>query len=195
MILILIFSSVLFSQDDTVKGSPKFRKVSIGGIFISVGTGLNIPLGEFNNNSNPVFGLLGRIEYSSTSIFPLVIGGEVTYFGYNGEDEFKALNLLSGFSTRIISYGLTADFSLSNYLGSTYTIPFITADIKYNSIKREISPAARLQNLPESESKFSGGLGLGFTLFIFDFYVKYTYMKDVSTFGAFTKIKIPAIRF
>lgn len=180
---------------DTTKPVTQRKKFSLGGIFISAGTGLNVPLKKFYENSTPTFGILGRLEYSSYSIFPLIFGGEVTYFSYNGDDEFKTLNLLSNFRTKILSYGLSIEYTLSKLLNSSYTIPFVTVDVKSNNIKREYDEDASFTDLPRTESKISIGGGIGFTLFVLDFYVKYNYMKDLSNFGVYTKIKFPVIRF
>jgi hypothetical protein len=180
---------------DTTRPVTKRKSFSLGGIFISAGTGLNVPLKKFYENSTPAFGILGRLEYSSYSIFPFVTGGVVTYFSYIGDDEFKSLNLLSSYRTKILSYGLSIEYTLSKLLNSSYTIPFVTVDVKSNNIKREYDDKASITDLPRTESKISIGGGVGFTLFVLDFYVKYNYMKDLSNFGVYTKIKFPVIRF
>lgn len=182
-------------QQDTAKNEVKPKNVSISGIFAGIGTGLSLPIAEFHSTSNPVFGILGRIEYSSTTIFPVVIGSEISYFSYSGIDNYLTQNYLTSFQTKILSFGLTAEVSLSRFLKSYYTIPFICLDVKTNSIKRVISGSSTLPDVPLKESRISIGAGLGFTLFVLDFYVKYNYMKNLSSFGVFTKIKFPVLRF
>jgi hypothetical protein len=180
---------------DSNKSKSKTRKFTAGGIFLNIGTGLNVPLRTFNENSSPTFGILGRLEYSSTAIFPFVIGGEITYFSYIPDAQFKTLNLLSTFRTRIVSLGLNVEYSLARLFNTPYSIPFITLDVKTNSIKREIDEGRTLEGLPAKESRISYGVGVGTTLFIFDFYVKYNFMKEFSYFGAYAKMRIPVIRF
>lgn len=190
----ILSGSSLIPQDTTKKESKK-RKVSISGIFLSAGGGLSVPIAQFNSTSNPKFGILGRIEYSSTSIFPVVVGGEISYFSYTGSDNYKTKYFLTTFNTKILSVGLTLDVTFSRLLKSYYTIPFICLDLKTNSIKRDISGHSSLPDVPVKESKISVGAGFGFTLFVMDFYVKYNYMKELSSIGVFTKIKFPVIRF
>lgn len=180
---------------DTTKPKSKSKKFSLSGFFLSIGGGLSVPVAGFNRNSDVAFGFLGRIEFSSTSIFPLIIGGEFNYFSYPGADQFKTLNVIDVYKTRILSYGLTVEYTLSKLLYSSYTIPFLTLDVKNNMIKREYDNGANLEELPREETKFSVGAGAGFTLFVFDFLVKYNYMKSLSNIGVYTKIKIPIIRF
>jgi len=180
---------------DTSKPKIKTKGFSLSGFYISAGGGLSVPVAEFNQNSDVGFGYLGRLEYSSTSIFPLIIGGEVNYFTYQGADQFKTLNLLTGYKTKILSYGLSLEYTLSKLLNSSYTIPFFTIDVKNNVIKREYDDGAILEGLPREETKISVGAGGGFTLFIFDFVIKYNYMKSISNVGVYAKIKIPVIKF
>jgi hypothetical protein len=179
---------------DTTKQVTKEKKISLGGIFLSAGTGISVPIHSFQEYSNVSFGILSRLEYSSSAIFPFVIGAEIDYFKYIGSDNYKTINLLAGLQTKIFSYGLTIEYVLSKLFSSSYTIPYLTLDVKNNSINREYDLTADLP-LSRKESKISIGFGFGFTLFIFDFYTKYNYMKDVSNFGVYMKVKIPVIRF
>jgi hypothetical protein len=182
-------------MQDTTRPKIKSKRFSLSGFFVSVGGGLSVPVSGFNENSDVSFGLLGRLEFSSTSIFPLIIGGEVNYFIYPGADQFKTLNVITGFKTRVLSYGLSLEYTLSKLLNSSYTIPFFAIDVKNNTIKREYDDNASLEGLPREETRFSVGAGGGFTLFVFDFVIKYNYMKSLSNIGVYTKIKIPVIRF
>ena len=129
-----------------------------------------------------------------SSIFPFVIGGEVSYFSYSGSDNYLSQNYLTTFQTKIFSFGLNTEFSLSNIIKTDYTVPFITLDIKSNRIKRVISGYNPI-NVPGSESRISIGLGAGFTLFVMDIYVKYNYMKNLSSIGAFTKVRFKIFQF
>ena len=183
-------------QQDSTRNESTTKKISIGGIFLSAGFGLSIPLAQFNSTSNSKFGLLGRVEYSSTTIFPFVIGGEISYFSYSGADNYLTQNFLNTFQSKIFGAGLVIDFALSRFLKSYYTNPFVTLTLKSNSINRVISGnGTTLPNVPTHERKTSVGLGLGFTIFVVDLYLQYTYMKDLTSIGIFSKIKIPVIRF
>lgn len=170
-------------------------KRSISAIFLGLGGGINIPMNVFNETAVPTFGILGRLEFSSTGIFPFVIGGEVDYFSYNAPDEFKTINQLSSYKTKILSFGLNIDYSMAKLFRSSFTMPFLSIDVKSNNIKREYDEGREFEGLPLTESKISIGAGFGFTVFILDFSVKYNYMKNNSFIGVTTKTKFPVIRF
>jgi hypothetical protein len=193
VLFLLIFTSRITAQD-TLK-TQSTRKVTIGGIFLSLGGGIDIPVGSFKDNSNVTFGILGRLEYTSTTIFPFVIGGEIDYFSHKGADDFITRNLLNTFDTRILSAGLNVEIVLSKFIRTPYTTLFLTLDVKTNFISREYDENKTIENMPLKDTKISIGAGAGFTVFIFDFYCKYNYMKDLSNIGVYTKLKIPVIRF
>lgn len=170
-------------------------KKTISAIFLGLGGGLGIPLSPFKNNSNVTFGALGRVEFGSTAIFPFVIGVELDYFSYPGADEFETQNLINSLKTKILSYGLNIEYSMAKLVRSSFTTLFLTADVKNNQINREYDSDTNFVDLPREESKISFGGGIGFTLFIFDIYGKYNYMKGNSNIGVYIKTKFPVIRF
>ena len=191
----LLYGSDNLFQDTTKPKQKKSKSFSLHGIFLSIGGGLSVPLSDFNAYSNVSYGILGRMEYSSTAIFPFVIGGEIDYFTYAGYDLYKTLHLLNNLDTKILSYGLNIEYTFSRLLNSSYTIPFLTIDVKNNIIKREYDENVTIDELQRKQTKISVGGGIGFTLFVFDFVVKYNYMKTLSNIGVYTKVKIPVIRF
>ncbi|MGA2668495.1 MAG: hypothetical protein ABSF32_06205 [Ignavibacteria bacterium] len=181
--------------EDTVKNPKKSSNIKLSGIFLNLGFGLDVPLRDLSTSSNPTFGILGRIEYGSTIIFPFVPGIEIDYFSYAGSDNFITPLLLNSFRTKILSFGLSIEYTLAKLLNSSYTIPFIAFDIKTNKITRVIDPPTVNTGFPVNDSKISAGLGFGFTLFIFDFYTKYNFMKELSNLGFYVKIKFPVAQF
>jgi hypothetical protein len=191
----LLYGSSNNFQDTTKPKKKKVKSFSLHGIFVSVGGGLSIPLSDFNAYSNVSYGILGRLEYSSTVIFPFVIGGEIDYFTYAGYDLYKTLHRLNNLDTTILSYGLSIEYTLARLLNSSYTTPFLALDVKNNIIKREYDDNVTIDELQRNQTKVSVGAGFGFTLFVLDFVVKYNYMKTLSNIGVYTKIKFPVIRF
>lgn len=183
----------VFFQDTTKKKLVTSK--SISAIFISFGGGIAVPLAKFKENSDVTFGILGRLEFASTSIYPFIVSAQVDYFSYPGADEFKTTNLLSNFRTKILAFGLNIEYPLSKLFRSSFTMPFLTIDVKSNRIKREYDESRNLDGLLREEQKISVGAGVGMTLFILDFFLKYNYMKDNSFIGVYTKTKIPVIKF
>jgi hypothetical protein len=183
-----------YGFSDSVSGKLVTKK-SISALFLTIGGGIAVPLDTFKTYANVTFGVLGRLEFASTSIFPFVIGAQVDYFSYSGQDEYKTINLLSNLKTMILGIGLSVEYSLAKVVKSSFTMPFLAVDVKTNMITREYDDNRTIENLPREESKVSIGAGIGMTIFVLDFVAKYNYMKDNSYVGVYAKMKVPVIRF
>lgn len=179
---------------DSLEKKPVTKK-TINAIFLGLGGGLSIPLGKFKDYSKATFGILGRVEFASTSIFPFVIGAQVDYFSFDAPDDFKSVNSLTTYKTKVLAFGLNIDYSLSKLIRSSFTMPYLTAIVKGNFAEREYDEGRSLAGLTRKQTLLSVGAGLGMTLFIFDFFAVYNYIKDNSFIGVYTKTKFPIIRF
>lgn len=201
VIATLVFSigSIGYAQNaeiDTSKKYESYYKISkSGGIFIAPVLGAEFPIKDLNSNSKYAFSFGGRIEYSSLNIYPFVIGAIIQYQNHAGSDDFKTQYLLNSLNTKITSFGLSVDFLLNKYLKSSFTIPFIFAEIRTMNVKREVSPEANIPNLKSTESVIGFGGGFGFTLYIFDIYTTYLSAKDYSTISIKTRFRLPLIKF
>ncbi|MBN1632542.1 MAG: hypothetical protein JW917_00075 [Ignavibacteria bacterium] len=199
-LFLLFFPVILCSQDEgTVKIDSlrklKSDKLEPSGLFFSAGLGIDIPFLNFSDNSSTSLCLGARVEYSSLKIYPFVIGLSYQYQGNEGSDDFKTINLLNGLKTTIHSVGLGFDINLNKYLKSSFTIPFLTLEVKYLMAQREINPETALQDFLRKESLIGFSGGLGFTLYVFDIYGTYTHAKNYSSFAVRTRFRIPIIKF
>lgn len=200
ILLILLFPVLLFSQDEgTLKKDSVIKLVSDkpvpAGIFISAGIGADIPFSDFSDNSATALLLNARVEYSSLKLYPFNFGFSYQYQKNEGNEEFNTTNLLNGSNTTIHSLGIGFDLILNKYLKSSFTIPFLTLEVKYLMAQREISPENALPEIPRKESVLGFSGGLGFTLYIFDIYGTYTNAKNYSSFAVRTRFRIPVLRF
>lgn len=201
-IIILIFFSLYnlsysqVNETDTLKitkSSMKVKKTS--GIFISPTLGAELPIKNLNENSKYTFSFGGKLEYSSLSIYPVVIGATFQYQSHSGADDFKTKYILNSLNTKITSFGLSVDILLNKYLKSSFTIPFVFVEVKSLSVKREISPEINSTNLVTTDNTIGFGGGFGFTLYIFDIYTSYLSAKDYSTISIKTRFRLPLLKF
>lgn len=199
VILLLISFNVIAQENvkDTTKKSSLIQRnpKKPGGIFIAPVLGAEFPTGEFASNSKYSFCFGGRLEYSSLYIYPFVIGATIQYQNHDGSDDFKTLHLINNMSTKILSFGGSVDMLLNKYLKSSYTIPFIFAEVKMLNINREVSPPENFPNLKATDNVIAIGGGAGFTLYIFDIYFTWLSAKEYNTFSVRTRFRIPLIKF
>ena len=204
-IIFLFFINISYSQVDTTKNNPITVQDSVinygsysqklNGIFIAPFMGLDWPVKNFNNTSKSAFTYGIKLEFASFKLYPVILGLSYKYQSNPGKDDFMTAQLLNSFDTKISSFGLTADILLNKYLHSNFTLPFISLEVKYMSVKRIISPSTNLLNYNTSDNLIGITVGAGLTLSIFDIYGGYTFAKDYSSAGIMTRIHFALIKF
>ena len=221
-IIILIFTSICYSNSlysqfinkqyqnifqpkDTLKSVQSKDSVKSilrksdsnkpGGIFLVPTIGFVFPVKEFKNNSKTGINLGIKLEFASIKIYPLVIGISYNVTKTKGSDEYKTVNLLTAFDTKITSFGGGVDVILSKFLHSNFTIPYIILEGTYYKIKRTVTPTSLTFN-PKTEDSFFGITGgFGVTLYIFDIYLKYNFAKEFTNISANLRIRFPVVKF
>ncbi|MCX6164110.1 MAG: hypothetical protein NTU73_04500 [Ignavibacteriae bacterium] len=199
IIILICLGPSIFAQGNEVdtikKQEPQLKMKKTGGIFISPILGAEFPIKDLHTNSKYTFCLGGKLEYSSLSIYPFVIGATIQYQNHGGADDFKTKYLINSLNTKITSFGVSFDILLNKYLKSSFTIPFVFIEVRSISVKREVSPEANFPNLKSSDNTIGFGGGVGFTLYIFDIYTTYLSAKDYSTISIKTRFRFPLLKF
>lgn len=193
--LFLSYGSIFSQQDSSVTISSKKGTTNPGGIFISPTLSAVYPSGDFSQIAKIAAQFGVRLEYSSKKIYPFVIGALFEVTKHNGKDDYMTANLLTTLSTKTTSFGGSIDIILSKYLKTNFTIPFATLEVKYINATTTVTPVENVPNLVLSQSEIAYGGGLGFTLYIFDIYAKYSYSKSYSTFSVNTRFHFPIVKF
>jgi len=193
--LFFSYSSIFSQQDSSVTISSKKGTTNPGGIFISPTLSAVYPSGDFSQIGKLAAQFGVRLEYSSKKIYPFVIGALFEVAKHNGKDDYMTTNLLTTLSTKTTAVGGSVDIILSKYLKTNFTIPFATLEVKYISATTSVTPAENVPDLVLSQGEIAYGGGLGFTLYIFDIYAKYSYSKSYSTFSVNTRFHFPVIKF
>ncbi len=197
--LLLGLNALTYSQekeiDTTRKIETKYKIKKASGIFITPVLGAEFPIKDLHSNSKYTFSFGGRLEYSSLTIYPFVVGATVQYQNHSGSDDFKTAYLINSLNTKITSFGLSVDMLLNKYLKSSFTIPFVFLEARYVTVNRETSPESNFPNYKSSDNTVGFGGGFGFTLYIFDIYTTYLSAKDYSTVSIKTRFRFPLIKF
>lgn len=197
--LLLGLNAMAYSQekeiDTTKKFETKFKIKKASGIFIAPVLGAEFPVKDLHSNSKYTFSFGGRLEYSSLSIYPFVVGATVQYQNHSGSDDFKTVYLINSLNTKITSFGLSLDLLLNKYLKSSFTIPFVFLEARYVTVNREASPESNFPDYKSSDNTVGFGGGFGFTLYIFDIYTTYLSAKDYSTVSVKTRFRLPLVKF
>ena len=204
ILIILIAQLKAEAQDST--GAVNVAKDSVAkmlvsdnpkpsGIFVAPLFGLSIPIQKLHQNSTSAFNYGVRLEFASIHIYPIVIGVSFQSQKFKGSDNYKTMNLLNDFQTKVTTFGLGVDVLLNKYLKTSFTLPFITIEGKYIKVTRTILPDIELPDIKKDDSVMGASVGLGFTLFIFDVYGNYTYAKDYSNIAMQLRLHLPLLKF
>ncbi len=183
---------------DTLKGAPKktpAQKVNIGGLFLSPTLGIAFPTGTFGDLSNSGFFYGFKLELGFSKLYPFVFGVIYENQSNPGNAEFTTSNFLTQFDTEITYLGGGVDILLNKYLKSDFTAPILSLEFKFADVVRTVTPDNLVPEIVREESIFTYGVGLAFTLYIFDVGGKYTFAGDYSSVTFNARIHIPIVRF
>lgn len=184
-------------DDSAVVKSEKSetKKISFGGIFISPTIGASFPIGSFANYSKSglVYGFKAEIAFNK--LYPFVFGFVYEYQNNPGNPEFTSTNVLNTYDTKITAIGGSVDFILNKYIKSNFTSPVITLEVKYASVKKDISPITNIPDIPGDKNLLTYSAGIGFTIYVLDLVSKYTFASEYSNLNFQARIHIPLIKF
>ncbi|MBL0108305.1 MAG: hypothetical protein IPP52_13730 [Ignavibacteria bacterium] len=187
------------NTNDTIKGKlgkSSVRKTNVGGLFIAPSIGVSFPMGKFGDYSNAglIYGAKAELAYSR--LYPFIFGFVYEYQKFPGNGEFTTSNSLTQYDTKITSIGGSLDIVLNKFLHSNFTTPVLMLEVKYAKITKDISPLP-VNNLviPGDANLLTYSGGMGFTIYILDLCVKYTYASEYSNLTFQAKFHFPVFKF
>lgn len=171
------------------------EKTYFGGIFLSPSIGISYPVGTFRDYSKSglIYGI--KAEIGLSRLYPFVFGFVYEYQKNNGDADYITTNFLTYYDTKITYIGGSVDFILSKYIKTSFTMPVLSAEIKYASIVKEIGAENSTAIVPINESTMTYSAGLAFTLYVFDIYSRYTFAGDYSNLTLLFRMHIPLVKF
>lgn len=171
------------------------QKVNMGGLFIAPFVGVSFPLGVFGDYSNSGVTYGAKAELAYSRLYPFVFGFIYEKQKNKGNADFTTVNALTQFDTEITWMGGSLDIILNKFIKSDFTIPVLSAEVKYATVKRTINPPNNSLNLETETSLLTYSAGLAFTIYVFDINSRYTFAKDYSNLSFQIRMHIPLIRF
>ena len=73
------------------------------GVFLTVGLGPRVPVGDFSNTTDLGYGIVADISYTDSDHFPFFIFARLGFEQYPGSQDFYISSDYSNFSTMITS--------------------------------------------------------------------------------------------
>lgn len=174
-VILFLFISQSFAQE-------------ISGIFVSPYVGARFPLEEASKKHKTGFSFGGSLEYG-TSALPFIMKVEFQYTHFPQKSLFQ--NQYENKSITGVGVGL--DYLFYPLIASeTILTPFISVDITYNYIERQIlTYTYRFETFSKQEQKLGFAFGGGFSFFLVEFTLKYYYLIYEPYIGIDYKLRLP----
>lgn len=160
----------------------------ISGIFVSPYVGARFPLEDASKKHKTGFSFGGSLEYGTSALpFIMKVEFQYTHFPQKSilQNQYESKSITGvGFGLDYLFYPLIAS--------ETILTPFISVDISYNYIERQIlTYTYRFENFSKQEQKFGFAFGGGFSFFLVEFTLKYYYLIYEPYIGIDYKLRLP----
>jgi hypothetical protein len=172
--------------------SPQEDKAE--GVFLAIGVGPRLPIGDFANSSDLGYGFNFELSYTNTDYIPFFIFAKAGYETYPGSQSFYQQTDYSNFSTNAlpISAGLRYYFKplLENIV---LIIPIIEASVDYTYYKtlNQFKPSSLKSNFTDNNSKLGFSIGGGFSMFMMEILAAYNYNTSNQFIALDLKVRLP----
>ncbi len=164
------------------------------GLFLSLGIGPRIPVGEFAKSHNLGIGFDVGVSYTDNFYIPVFFYGKIGYQHYPGLQNYYKISELSSISTNIICFDAGVRFYLPPIVKNIVVVmPIIEAGASYyfSSTFNQFKLSAGKLNFADDSSKFGFHIAGGVSVFLLDVMVHYTYLQKSQNMAVDMRLRIP----
>lgn len=186
IILIVLINSSIHSQI--------FSPGQAQGLFMSVGIGPKIPVGDYSDSHNIGVGSDITFSYTNNKIAPLFIYNKIGFEHFPGRQNFYKTSAYSSISSNVIYIYPGVRLFLPPIIDQDFLLmPIIEAGAswawfeKYHQFKID----SGLSNYTENDTKWGFHIGAGFSMFLLDVITYYNYFHDHQYLSFDLKLRIP----
>lgn len=185
-IILILCGSVINAQS--------FINAEARGLFMSLSTGIRIPIADLSDKHIPGIGYDVTFSYTDNRVIPVFLYTRFSYLNFPGSQDFYKNSNYSNLSSSVyaIQPGIRFFYPpvIKNIvilmpvmeLGATYAI--------FNNL-HQFKIGSGLKNFEESNSKFGFHAGAGFSMFLIDVMAFYNYLPDNQYVSFDFRIRIP----
>lgn len=164
------------------------------GLFMSVGVGPRIPVGDFSESHNIGSGLDVTFSYTDNIIIPLFIYSTVGFQHHPGRQNFYKESDHSSISTNLL-YG---NIGVRHYFqplveNIVLLMPIVDGGISfaYLETSHQYTTQSGRNNSLQDLTKFGAHIGAGFSMFLLDVVGYYNYFHNNQFISLDLKVTIP----
>lgn len=187
-ITIILFSSISFAQ------GLKFGEVK--GLFMSIGVGPRIPLGDFANTHNFGPGVDVSLSYTDNYVAPLFFYSEIGYQHYPGSQDYYKDSDHSSISSNVLVLNLGARYYYTPLVENIVLLmPVIEGGLSFSY--SETSHLFKLDSgknyFIEDNFKVGFHAGIGVSMFLLDVMSRYHYFSNMQYVSFDLRVRIPVL--
>ncbi|MDR3609843.1 MAG: hypothetical protein P4L27_04725 [Ignavibacteriaceae bacterium] len=188
----LIFIFFLFITSLSKAENPPEDKSR--GVFLAIGVGPRLPLGQFANSSDLGYGFNFELSYTDNAYMPFFLFAKAGFETYPGSQSFYQQSDYSNFSTNALPVNAGIRYYFSPLLENIVLImPMVEASLGYTYYQKlnQFKPSALKSNFTETSSKIGLSVGGGFSMFIMEILGTYNYYFTNQYIALDIKIRLP----
>lgn len=187
LILILLLIPVISFSEDLP--AEKAR-----GIFLAIGVGPRMPIGQFGTSSDLGYGANIELAYTDNEYMPVFLFTKVGFETYPGSQSFYQQSQYSNFSTNCIPISAGVRYYFKPLIESIVLIlPLAEASFQYNYYLKlhQFKTSSGRANFTEENSKTGFTVGVGFSMFMMEILANYNYFQTNQYLGVDLKVRLP----
>jgi hypothetical protein len=172
--------------------SMKFGEVK--GLFLSIGVGPRIPLGDFAETHNLAAGFSAAISYTDNQLVPLFFYGELGFQHFPGRQNYYKNSDHSSISTNMIIANFGARYYYSPLVENVVLLmPIVEAGLSttYSEVSHLLKIGSGKNNFVEDKIKVGFHMGVGFSMFLMDVMAHYNYFHNQQYLSFDLRVRIP----
>ena len=184
--IILLFSVNSFASD------PPVGKAT--GIFLALGDGPRLPVGDFSTSTELGYGLNIELSYTDNEFLPMFLFANIGFEQYPGAQRFYQETLYSNFSTNSIPLNVGVRYYFSPLLEQiVLLIPLIeiSASFTYYQVLHEFKIDSGLNNFKAESVKYGLTVGGGISMFLMEIIAAYHHVENNQFISFDLRVRIP----
>jgi len=183
---IILLSSLICAQ------GLKFGEVK--GLFMSIGVGPRIPVGDFADTHNLGVGFDVSFSYTDNYVVPLFLYSDFGFQHYPGTQDYYKKSDYSSISSNVLTMNVGARHYYSPLVENIVLLmPVIEAglSLSYFETSHIFKMDSGKNNFLEDYFKVGFNVGIGVSMFMLDVMSHYHYFKNRSYISFDLKVRIP----
>lgn len=186
LLLFLIICGTTFAQ--------QYEYSRARGLFMSVGVGPRIPIGQLSDGLKMGAGVDVAFSYSDNDFLPLFLYAKIGYLHFPGKQSFYQATDYSSFSCNVISFNPGLKFFLpSLFQDIVILMPMVEAGASFGYFQKyhQYKIDSGKDSFTEDNIKIGFHIGAGFSMFLMDVLATYNYLPDNQYLSLDLRVRIP----